>query len=104
MVARPAMVPVTVPIRLGLPKRTHSMTIQTSEAVAAEIWVTSIAMPALWSAARAEPALKPNQPTHSMAAPIMVMPGLCGGLTSPGNPLRPPSAMAMTRAETPAVV
>ena len=46
MVARPAIVPVTNPIRLGFPNRIHSITIHTSEATAAERCVTSIAMPA----------------------------------------------------------
>ena len=35
MVASPAMVPVTRPMRLGFPKRTHSMPSHTNEAVAA---------------------------------------------------------------------
>ena len=39
---------------------------------AVAIWVTSMAMPAVPLAAMAEPALKPNQPNHSMAAPIRV--------------------------------
>ena len=95
--------PVTMPTRLGLPNLIHSIAAQLSDAVAAAIWVTSIAMPALPSAARALPALNPNQPTHSIAAPIMVMPGLCGGRTWLGNPRRPPSMAANTRAETPAV-
>ena len=33
------------------------------------IWVTVMAMPARPSAATAEPALKPNQPTHSKGGP-----------------------------------
>ena len=37
MVARPATMPVTMPIRLGLPYLIHSMPIQTSDAVAAEM-------------------------------------------------------------------
>ena len=41
-------------------------------AVAVAIWVTAIAMPACMPAVTAEPALKPNQPTHSSEAPIMV--------------------------------
>ena len=42
--------------------------------------VTSSAMPAVPSAASALPALKPNQPTHSMQAPVTVMVMLCGGI------------------------
>ena len=50
------------------------------------------------SAASWLPPLKPNQPTQSMAAPVMVMPGEWGGVISRGKPLRPPSSMARTRA------
>ena len=39
----------------------------------------SAAMP---FASSAEPALKPNQPTHSSAAPIMVSGRLCAGIAS----------------------
>jgi len=72
--------------------------------VAAATWVTNSAMPALASAAKALPALKPNQPTHSMAVPAMVSPGLCAGRSCCGWPLRRPSMVATTNAETPAVV
>ena len=53
-------------------------------AVAAATWVTSNAMPALPSAAKALPALKPYQPTHSIAAPAIVKAGLCAGRSSCG--------------------
>jgi hypothetical protein len=33
-------------------------------------------------ASSAEPALKPNQPTHSIDAPIMVMVSECGAMCS----------------------
>src|SRR6478752_4241049 len=81
-VARPAIVPVTRPTMLGLPNRDHSMAIHTSDAVAADRCVASIAMPASALAATALPALKPNQPTHRSAAPTMTIHGACGGLTS----------------------
>ncbi|MOA57777.1 hypothetical protein D3C78_1820160 [compost metagenome] len=55
-----------------MPWVSHSANIQASAAAAVAIWVTSMAMPAVPLAAIAEPALKPNQPTHSMAAPIRV--------------------------------
>ena len=42
-------------------------------------------MPAAPLAASALPPLKPNQPTHSMPAPAIVMPGLCGGCRSLGK-------------------
>ena len=81
MVASPAMVPVTRPTRLGLPYLTHSIPSHTSDAVAAERCVTSIAMEASVPALSALPALNPNQPTHSMAAPTMTIQGACGGRT-----------------------
>ena len=79
IVAKPATIPVTIPTRLGLPNFIHSIVNQTSDPVAAEMCVTNIAIPASPFAANALPALKPNHPTHSMEAPIIVMPGLCGG-------------------------
>jgi hypothetical protein len=48
----------------------HSANIQPSAAAAVAICVTAIAMPARPFGATAEPALKPNQPTHSSEAPI----------------------------------
>ena len=84
IVARPAIRPVTAPTRLGLPNFRHSMQVQTMPAVAAEICVTTIAMPAPPSAANWLPPLNPNQPTQSMHAPMAVMPGLCGGFRSWG--------------------
>ncbi len=47
-----------------------------AEAVAAEICVTNIAIPAFSFAAKADPALNPNQPTQSMQAPIIASTGL----------------------------
>jgi len=59
-------------ITVGLPLRIHSTIIQVKPAVAVAVWVTSMAMPACRPALVAEPALKPNQPTHSSEAPIRV--------------------------------
>ena len=73
MVPNPATIPVTIPRTLGLPTLVHSLNIHASEPDAAPICVTSIAMPADWSAASAEPALKPNHPTHSIEAPATVI-------------------------------
>ena len=97
------MAPVAMPTRVGLRKRIHSTTIHVKAAVAAEMWVTVMAMPAAASAATALPALNPNQPTQSMAAPIITIPGLWGGRISSGKPRRLPSIAAITRAETPQV-
>ena len=73
IVPRPATIPVTIPRTEGLPCLVHSIIIQDREPEAADIWVTSIAIPASPLAANAEPPLKPNQPTHSMPAPVTVM-------------------------------
>ena len=81
---RPATAAVTIPSTLGLPFLTHSMNIQVRAAAPVHTWVTSMAMPAAPSAARALPALKPNQPTHSMEAPTTVKVMLCGGMGAVG--------------------
>ena len=59
-------------------------------------------MPAEPSAASALPALKPNQPTQSMQAPVTVIVMLCGGIAVSGKPLRRPITSAHTSAATPA--
>ena len=66
----PAIAPEMMPRTLGLRWPIHSANIHDSAAAAVAIWVTAIAMPAAPSAASAEPALKPNQPTHRSAAPV----------------------------------
>ena len=60
----------------------HSANIQDSAAaaVATKVLIMASAAPPL--ASRLEPALKPNQPTHSSEAPIMVMVSECGGISS----------------------
>ena len=103
MVANPATIPVAIPTTPVLPVCRRSTRHQTIAAVAAERWVTNIVMPAASLAPPCEPALKPNQPTHSKDAPIITKPGLCGGLNWEGNPFRGPIILAKTRAETPAV-
>ena len=67
---RPATAPEIAPSTEGLPFAIHSANIQASAAAAVAICVTAIAMPARPPAPTAEPALKPNQPTHSSEAPI----------------------------------
>lgn len=81
---RPATAPEAMPNTLGLPCVSHSANIQLNAAIAVAIWVTAIAMPALASAATALPALNPNQPTHSIEAPIIVKFRLCGGMAVVG--------------------
>ena len=59
--------------------------------------VTSMAMPASIPELTAEPALKPNQPTHSSEAPMKVRTMLCPGPVS----LRLPRTMQAISPATP---
>ncbi len=67
IVARPATMPVTMPSTLGLPYRNHSIAIHASAPAAAEMCVTSIAMPALPLAASARAGVEP-EPAHPQHA------------------------------------
>ena len=71
MATRPATAPEAMPMTVGFLAMIHSMAIQPSAAAAVAIWVAAAAMPA-WPSwdSTAEPALNPNQPTHSSEAPI----------------------------------
>src|SRR5215467_7418081 len=97
MATRPATAPVQMPTTVGLPFSIHSTIIQVKPAVAVAVWVTSIAMPAWRPAVTAEPALNPNQPTHSKDAPISVNTTLWGGPVS----VRLPSTSAAIRPAVP---
>src|ERR1700757_5267888 len=79
---RPATAPEQMPTTVGLPFSAHSTSIQVKPAAAVANWVTAIAMPACMPAVTAEPALKPNQPTHSSEAPMKVSTMLCPGPVS----------------------
>src|SRR5882757_4409484 len=70
---RPATQPDAMPSIEGLPLKIHSANIQDSAAAAVATNELIIAIGAPPTASRLEPALKPNQPTHSSEAPIMVM-------------------------------
>src|SRR6266702_7562572 len=78
----PATAPDAIPRTLGLPLTIHSANIQPIAAAAVAICVAAIAIPARPSAATADPALKPNQPTHRSDAPISVKVKLWGGIAS----------------------
>src|SRR3954463_7670383 len=77
---RPATAPEIAPSTVGLPPLIHSTSSQPSVAAAAAKWVAMKALLASDDAASALPALKPNHPTHSSAAPITLMTTLCGGM------------------------
>src|SRR5215475_1448064 len=67
---KPATAPEAAPSIVGFPVLIHSATIQPNAASEAAVCVTTNALVARPPALNAEPALNPNQPTHSMEAPI----------------------------------
>src|SRR5437762_12218516 len=80
----PATAPEIAPSTVALPFLIHSYPAHPSAAAAAAKCVAMKALLAKPLAVRALPALKPNHPTHSSAAPITDSTTLCGGIgTSP---------------------
>jgi hypothetical protein len=79
---RPATAPDAAPSIEGLPLTIHSANIQDSTAAAVATSVLMNASAAASPASSADPALKPNQPTHSREAPIIVNVRLCGAIES----------------------
>src|SRR5687768_6692441 len=79
---RPATAPEAAPSIEGLPLTSHSPRVHdsTAHAVARNVFMNASA--AELPASSAEPALKPNQPTHRSDAPIMVIGRLCGVIAS----------------------
>src|SRR6478609_2247159 len=77
---RPATAPEMIPNTLGFLTTNHSANIQARPAAAVATWVFIMAAPARPLEATAEPALKPNQPTHSSEAPITERTRLCGAI------------------------
>jgi len=69
MATKPATTPEAMPSTVGFLLITHSINIHARAAAAAEVLVTRKAEPAKPSATRALPALNPNQPNQSRAAP-----------------------------------
>src|SRR5579875_903309 len=80
MPTRPATAPEMPPRAEGLPLRIRSAASQPRAADAAAKWVLTKAEVARLLAARAEPALKPNQPTQSRQAPMKLRTTECGGM------------------------
>src|SRR5665647_1599794 len=79
---RPATAPDAAPNIEALPRIIASPTHQASTAAAVAEKVFMKASTAVPLASSAEPALKPNQPTHSSAAPTIVSVRLCGAMES----------------------
>ena len=77
------------------------MPIQVRAAAAAAVLVTTKALAARPPAARALPALKPNQPNQSRAAPSTTYVTSWGSMGSRPKPMRRPKRRAATRAATP---
>jgi hypothetical protein len=106
MATRPTTAAIAAPVADGLLERTISMPTQVTTAAAAASMVVTKARTARPSAARAEPALKPNHPNHRSDAPRMTNGTLCGSSafsSAPSRRWRGPRMIAATRAETPAL-
>ena len=69
MATSPITRPVDAPTSVGFPSRITSISIQVSSAQAEEILLVIKACAARPSSFSALPALKPNHPNHSIAAP-----------------------------------
>ena len=72
MATRPATAPVAAPSTVGLRVTIQSMTIHARAAMAVAVFVLMNALTASSFAASALPALNPNHPNQSSAAPISV--------------------------------
>ncbi|MNT38887.1 hypothetical protein D3C72_1750970 [compost metagenome] len=79
---RPATAPDAPPSIDGLPLLIHSPNTHDRVAAAVANSVLTKASAATSPASSEEPALKPNQPTHSSDAPIMVIVSECGAIDS----------------------
>src|SRR5437762_541544 len=84
-----------------LPERRKSTKAQVTSAAAAAVLVLVNASAAKPFAARADPALNPNQPNHNRPAPRSTSGTLCGTIAVRLKSLRAPSRAAATSAETP---
>ena len=72
MQTKPATAPEQAPSIDGCPRKTHSAPAQATTPAAAAMCVATKAFTAAVLEPSALPALKPNQPTHSSAAPMQV--------------------------------
>src|SRR5581483_8617276 len=77
---KPAIAPEAAPIVDGLPVWPHDMSDHVTAAMRVAIWFATNALVAFVAAAAAEPALKPNQPVQSRAAPSTTREMLCGSI------------------------
>src|SRR5438874_13811855 len=98
---RPATAPEQKPRTEGLPLNIHSAIAQVKDATAVAMVVVMNALAAMPSAATAEPALKPYQPTQSMPVPTIQRTMLCGGIGSLPKPRRLPRIKHRINADHP---
>src|SRR5262245_2731699 len=100
----PATAPDAAPSIVGLPVLIHSAIIQPSAANEAAVCVAMNALEARPFAPSADPALNPNQPTHSIAAPITANGRLGGAIDDFPKPTRLPMIRTATSAEMPGLM
>src|SRR4051812_20820219 len=98
---RPATAPEQKPRTLGFFRTMYSSAAHVNEATAVASVVVVKALAAMPSAATAEPALKPYQPTQSMPVPTMHKTRLCGGIGVLPKPSRGPSSLQRISADHP---
>src|ERR1041385_5871862 len=98
---RPATAPEQKPSTLGFFRMRYSSIAHVNDATAVASVVVVNALAAITSAATAEPALKPYQPTHSMPVPTMHSTRLWGGIGVLPNPSRGPSSLQRISADQP---
>ncbi|MNY11435.1 hypothetical protein D3C86_1444630 [compost metagenome] len=96
--------PEAAPSMEALPRVKLSTSDQETMAAAVARKVFMVARTAPPDASRLEPALKPNQPNHSMAAPTSVSVMECGAIMSLPKPVRLPTMIAPIRPATPALM
>src|SRR5574341_185045 len=100
----PATAPDAAPIVDALPVCAHDIRDHVTAAMPVATCVATNALVAFVAAAAAEPALKPNQPTHSSAAPRTTRDTLCGSIGTLPYPSLRPSMRAITRPDQPDVM
>src|SRR3954470_10138453 len=98
---RPATAPEQKPRTLALRRVRYSSAAHVNEATAVASVVVVNAFAAMPSAATAEPALNPYQPTQSIPVPTMQSTILCGGMGVFPKPMRGPRMMQRIRADHP---
>src|SRR4051812_12173839 len=98
---RPATAPEQKPSTLAFFRVMNSSMAHVNEATAVASVVVVKALAATPSAATAEPALKPYQPTQSMPVPTMQSTRLCGGMGVLPKPRRGPMIKQRISADQP---